>query len=351
MRRREFLGLAGAAALNFPRQTHAQTKTDLPVVGFVTAVKSDTTSAKDRVAALRKGLQEGGFIEGKNYSLAVRFGEGNMERLPQLVMELGTLKPRVIVTMGYVSRSFSQMVPDVPMVFTGIAVDPVETGIVQSYTHPGGMITGNVMNAGGGELTIAQKRIGFFKQIVPNLTRFGVIGPAPMFLDMSIEERVKKRGVAQGYLTMKEKEALQQVGTQWGFEVTPYYLKTIDDLESAFAAGVRDGVSAFYISTEPMLYANLARVVSFATASRKPSVSTVPDWARAGLLMAYSTDLLDGARRAGNYAAKIVNGAKPGDLPIEQASKFILAINLKTAKELGVSVPPTLLSLADEVID
>lgn len=237
------------------------------------------------------------------------------------------------------------------MVFTGIAVDPVETGIVESYTRPGGMITGNVMNAAGGELTMAQKRIGFFKEIVPDLTRLGVIGPAPMFLAMSLEERVKKRGVAQGYLTMKEKEALEQVGAQSGFEVIPYYLKTIDDLEGAFAAGVRDDVSAFYISTEPMLYANLSRVVSLAAASRKPCVSTVADWARGGLLMAYATDMLDNARRAGNYAAKILNGAKPGDLPIEQASKFTLAINLKTAKQLGVSVPPTLLSLADEVIE
>jgi len=351
MRRREFIGLAGAAALSFSRRGHAQTKTELPVVGFVTGLKSDTTNAKNRVAALRKGLEEGGFVEGKNYSLAMRFGEGDIERLPQLVMELGTLKPRVIVTMGYVSISFSKFVPDVPMVFTGIAVDPVEIGLVQSFTHPGGMITGNVMNAAGGELTIAQKRIGIFKQIVPNLTRLGVIGPAPMFLELSVEERLKRRGVAQGYLTMKEKEALEQVGAQSSFEVIPYYLKTIDDLESAFAAGVRDDVSAFYISTEPMLYANLARVVSFATASRKPSVSTVPDWARGGLLMAYATDLLDGARRAGIYAAKILNGAKPGDLPIEQASKFTLAINQKTAKALGIVVPPTLLALADEVIE
>ena len=259
MRRREFIGLLGTAAMCFPRPGHAQTKTGLPMVGFVTPIKSDTTNAKNRVAALRKGLQEAGFIEGINYSLAVRFAEGDVERMPQLVIELGALKPRVIVTTGYVSRSFSQMVPDVPMVFTGIAVDPVEIGLVQSYTHPGGMITGNVMNAAGGELTMAQKRIGLFKQLVPDLTRLGVIGPAPMFLEMSVEERLKKRGVAQGYLTMKEKEALQQVGTQSGFEVIPYYLKTIDDLESAFAAGVRDDVSAFYISTEPMLYLPISR--------------------------------------------------------------------------------------------
>ena len=323
----------------------------MPVVGFIWGGSAETKAGKDRVAAVRKGLQESGFIEGTNYSLAVRFAEGNLDRLPQLLMELGALKPRVIVTSGYVSRSFSQFVPDVPMVFTGIAVDPVEIGLVQSFTRPGGLITGNIMNAAGGELTIAQKRFGLFEQLVPDLKRVGLIGLAPTFLEMSPEERLQKRGVAQGYLTLKEKEALQQVGSQSGFEVIAYYLKTIDDLESAFAAGVRDDVSAFYISTEPMLYANLSRVVNFATASRRPSVSTVPDWGRAGLLMSYATDLLDGARRAGVYAAKILDGAKPGDLPIEQASKFTLVINQKTAKTLGIIVPPTLLAVADEVIE
>jgi putative ABC transport system substrate-binding protein len=110
-------------------------------------------------------------------------------------------------------------------------------------------------------------------------------------------------------------------------------------------------VSAFYISGEPLLAANLSRVMTFVMASRKPSVGTYPDWGRAGLLMSYATDPVDGVRLAGIYAAKILNGAKPGDLPIEQASKFTLVINQKTAKALGITVPPTLLALADEVIE
>jgi putative ABC transport system substrate-binding protein len=110
-------------------------------------------------------------------------------------------------------------------------------------------------------------------------------------------------------------------------------------------------VSAFYISTEPLLFANLSRVMSSVTASRKPSLGTIPDWGRTGLLMSYATDVIDGVRRAGIYAAKILEGAKPGDLPIEQASKFTLVINQKTAKALGIAVPPILLALADEVIE
>jgi putative tryptophan/tyrosine transport system substrate-binding protein len=345
MQRREFIGLIGATALSIPRPGYAQTKTDVPLVGLLLGYKPDTIIARDRITALRKGLQEEGFVEGTNYSLAVRFAEGDLNRYPQLVMELGALKPRVIVTVGYATGNFSRLVPDVPMVFTGIAADPIAYGLAQSYVHPGGMITGNVMNAVGGEEAMAQKRIGLFKQLVPNLTRLGMIAPAVIPPDP------QKQKVGFGFLAMKEKEALQKVAAQLDFEVVHYDLNTIDDLESAFAAGLRDDVSAFYISTEPLLFANLSRVMTFVTASRKPSVGTIPDWGRAGLLMSYATDLSDGFRHAGIYVAKIIGGTKPGDLPIEQASKFTLVINQKTAKTLGITVPPTLLALADEVIE
>ena len=336
MRRREFIGLIGTAALSFPRPGYAQTKTDLPVVGVLMIAKSETNNAKERVAALRKGLQEAGFVEGTNYSLAVRSAEGDFNRLPQLGRELGALNPRVFVTVGFGAAPAQRSSPEIPMVFTAVAADPIALGWVQSYAHPGGMITGNVMNAVGGEETMTQKRIGLFKQLVPSLTRLGMIAPANGVFNV---------------LAMKEKEALQKVAAQLDFEFVLYGLNTLDDLESAFAAGLRDDVSAFYISGEPLLYANLARVMSFVTASRKPTVGPYPDWGRAGLLMSYATDPLDGVRHAGIYVAKILNGAKPSDLPVEQASKFTFVINLKTAKALGIVVPPTLLALADEVIE
>jgi putative ABC transport system substrate-binding protein len=335
MRRREFIGLIGAAVLGSPRPGSAQTKTGLPVVGLLLPLRSDTASAKDRTAALRKGLQEAGFIEGTNYSLAVRFADGNLGRYPELAKELGALDARVIVVLGslYGMDEFRRAFPELPLVFTAIAADLVQLGVVQSYTHPGGMITGNVMNAVGGEETMAQKRIGLFKQLVPDLTRLGLIAPT------------------KGALATQEKEALQKVAAQLNFEVVHCNLNTIDDLESAFAAGLRDEVSAFYISTEPLLFSNQARVMSSVTASRKPSVGTIPDWGRAGLLMSYATDIIDGVHKAGIYAAKILNGARPGDLPVEQASKFTFVINLETAKALGIIVPPSLLALADEVIE
>ena len=134
----------------------------------------------------------------------------------------------------------------------------------------------------------------------------------------------------------------ERLAARLGFEFVHYGLNTVDDLEGAFAAGLRDEVSGFYISGEPQLFANMSRVMTSVVASRKPTIGPYPDWGRAGLLMSYGTDPLDGVRRAGIYAGKILRGAKPGDLPVEQASKFAFVINLKTAKALGISVPPTL---------
>src|SRR3979490_3305286 len=222
MKRREFIGLIGTASLSFPRPGYAQTKADLPVVGFLLLHKLDNPIVNSRIAALRQGLQEAGFIEGTNYSLAVRFAEGDPLRYPQLAKELGALKSRAIVAVGFLSDAVFHSIPDVPLVFTAIAADPVALGWVQSYAHPGGMITGNVMNAVGGEETMTQKRIGLFTQLVPGLTRLGMIGPTI------------------GSMVMKEKEALQKVAAQLGFEFVHYGVNAIDDLESAFAAGLRD---------------------------------------------------------------------------------------------------------------
>jgi putative ABC transport system substrate-binding protein len=362
MHRRGFLGLMGATALGIPLPGYAQTKTDLPLVGFLLPQKLETSIAKERIAVLLKALQQEGFIEGRNYSLAVRGAEGDLDRYPRFAMELGALNARVIVVSGSLygladsvycgvesyssketatrmiaqcatAREFSRSFPELPLVFSNIAADLVAAGVVQSYSHPGGMLTGNVMNAVGGEETMTQKRIGFFKEIVPNLTRLGVLAPAG------------------GVLAKQEKDALQKVSAQIGFEVVHYDLKAFDELESAIAAGLRDNVSAFYVSGEPFFAVNIARVVSSVTGSGKPSVGPYPYYGQAGLLMSYSTDPLDSVHQAGIYAAKILRGAKPGDLPIEQASKFTLVINLKTAKALGIAVPATLLAIADEVIE
>jgi putative tryptophan/tyrosine transport system substrate-binding protein len=230
MRRREFIGLIGTAALGFPRPGHAQARTDLPVIGLLLPQKPDTAVAKDRITALRKGLQEGGLIEGTNYSLEVRSTQGDLNRVAEIARELGALTPRLFVVMGAGADLIRRSFPETPLVFTAFVADPIALGWAQSYVHPGGMLTGNVMNAVGGEETMTQKRIGLFKQIVPDLTRLGMIAS-----DATVP-------------LMKEKDALRKVATELGFELVHYGLKTLDDLEGAFAAGLRDDVSAFYIS-------------------------------------------------------------------------------------------------------
>jgi len=330
MKRREFIGLIGTAAFSFARPGYAQTKIDLPLVGVL--VPRTLEPAKDALAALCIGLQEAGFVEGTNYSFAMRFANGDLDRLPSLAMELGALKPRVIVASSVAARAVRTVLPDVPLVFTSISVDPIAYGFAQSYTRPGGMMTGNVTNAMGSEEGLTEKRIGLFRELVPGLTRVGMIGP-------------------KGTLYKAELTALRNVSGHFGFELAEYAIERLDDLEGAFASGVRDGVSAFYISGEPLLFNNMSRVMPLVAASGKPSVGVYPEFGRAGLLMSYSSDTLDGFRHAGTYVAKILTGTRPGDLPIEQASKFTLVINLKTAKGLGISVPATLLSLADEVIE
>ncbi|UPK25574.1 ABC transporter substrate-binding protein [Bradyrhizobium sp. 195] len=333
MRRRHFLGIVATVMAASARLAHGQTKATLPTIGLLVHLKEDTDLVRQRVTVLHKGLADEGLIEGTHYSLVKRFLEGDYSRIDSLVQELGSLKPRVLVigTMGI--SATRKLYPDLPVVFTGVAADPIAMGLAQSYVHPGGMITGNVMNAVGGEETMAQKRLGLFRELVPNLKRLGVMGPAG------------------GVLLLKEKQALQKVAEAVGFQVLPYDIKTPDDLEGAFAAGLSDEVDAFYISGEPLLFAHMPKVMELVTASRKPTFGPYPEWGRAGLLLSYSTDPMEGWRNAGSYAGKIFKGTKPGDLPILQASKFLFVINQKTARSLGIAVPPALLALADEVIE
>ena len=332
MKRREFIGLVGGAtASGLLRPTSAQTAGGLPLVAVLTPGPADL--AKLRMDAIRAGLQQEGLVEGKHYSFELRFANGDFDRLPALAMELGVLKPRVIVASARAAIVAHEVLPDVPLVFTSYSADPIKAGLVESYVRPGGMSTGNVMNAVGGEQALTEKRIGFFKQLVPGLSRLGMIGS-------------DKNG-----LVVAEHDALTKVASQLGFAFSHYVIQTLDDLEGAFASARRDGVDAFYISGEPMLYNNQARVMPLVVASGKPNVGVYPDWAHAGLLMTYSADVLDDFRKAGSYAAKILGGTRPGDLPVVQASKFVFAINLKTARGLGIAVPPTLLAVADEVIE
>ena len=291
------------------------------------------------MAAVRSGLVDEGLVEGRDYVLEARVAGGDFAQLPRLARELDALGPKVFVAAATAAGVMHSVLPDRPLVFTAMAVDPVAVGLAGSYRKPGGMATGNVMNAAGGEESLTAKRLGFFKDLVPKIERLGMIGA------------VWDPQALQGVLSHQEETALQEASSRLGFRFGNYAIKTPDDLERVFAQALSDGVDALYISGDPLLTVNMSRLMPHILAAKRPTFGVYPDWAHAGLLLTYSTDALDGYRRAGAYAAKIVRGAKPGDLPIEQASKFWLVVNLKTAKQLGISVPPNVLTVADEVID
>jgi len=329
MKRRAFLQSLGVSAIALPWPALAQK--ELPLVAVL--VPGTAVLARQRIDAIRKGMQEAGLTENVNYSLALRFADGVFDRLPGLALELAALKPRVIVASAAASVAVHKTVPELPMVFCSVAVDPIKLGFVQSYVRPGGNATGNVMNAIGGEEALTQKRMGMFRELVPDLKRLGFIG------------------TATSTLAVAELSSLRSVAGHFGFEIVHHAIQGLDNIESAVSSSKLDGVDALYVSGEPLLYNSMTRVLPFIMASGKPTVGTYPEWGQAGLLMSYSADLFDDFRRAGIYAAKILGGEKPGDLPIEQAVKFVLVVNGKTARQLGISVPPTLLALADEVVE
>jgi putative ABC transport system substrate-binding protein len=327
MRRREFLTSSGVAAILFSRPAFAQG--GLPVVAVLLPYPAD--QARDRINAIRKGMQEAGLAEGVDYAFALRFADGVFDRLPGLALELAALKPRVIVAGGAAVGVVHEVLPDLPMVFTGYADDPIKNGFAESYAHPGGNATGNVLNALGGDEALTRKRLGLLKELVPDVKRVG-------FLSTAI-----------GTLAAREFNALKGVAPEFGCEIVHFATENIDDIEPMLRGG--DGWDALYISGGPLLYSHMARVVPIVMACRKPTIGPYPEYGRAGLLITYANDPLDGYRRAGIYAAKIFRGEKPADLPIEQASKFTLVINGRTAKQLGINVPMSLLAMADEVIE
>ena len=327
MRRRELLTILGGT-LALPALARAQP--NLPIVAVL--VPGSAESAENRIVAIRQGLREAGLTEGVNFTFASRYAGGVLDRLPGLALELAALKPRVMVASAAAALVAHRVLPDQPLVFTSYAADPIKAGFAESYVHPGGHATGNVMNAVGGEQALTGKRFNFFRELVPDLKALGFIGSSSI-------------------LAAEELNALQSVAGQLGFEIVRHELRGLDDVEPAVSASIRDGVGALYVSGEPLLYTNMVRVLPLVMAPGKPTVGTYPEWGRAGLLMSYSADLIDDFRRAGIYAAKILGGEKPANLPIEQASKFVLVLNIKTAKALGITAPDRLLAVADEVID
>jgi putative tryptophan/tyrosine transport system substrate-binding protein len=325
MARREFITLLGGAAATWPLAARAQQPGKLPTVGII---GSGTLATHGHwYAALVQRLRELGWIDGRTVAVEYRWAEGRPERFAEIAAEFVRLKVDVIVTVGGAVLAAKQATSVIPIVF-GAASDPLGMGLVASLARPGGNVTGLSVQA----TDLASKRLELLREVVHGLRRLAIL------LNVEYPAAVLEMGEAEaGARTL-------------GLEVTTLEIRRVEDIVPAFEA-LKGRADALYVCTDPVLAANRIRVNTLANVARLPTITAFREWIEAGSLMSYGPNVPDLFRRAAEYVDKILRGAKPGDLPVEQPTKFDLVINLTTAKALGLEVPPTLLARADEVIE
>src|SRR6516165_5445351 len=325
MKRRAFITLLGGAAA-WPLAAHAQQTARLPTIGFLGSATLLVES--QRVAAFVQRLRQLGWIENRNVAIEYRWAEGRTERFTELAAEFARLKVDLIVastTPAVIAAKQATSV--IPIVIT-TANDPVGTGLVASLARPGGNVTGLSNQLAD----TAAKRLEFLRQVVPGLRRLAILG------------NVNNPGV------VLETRETQVAATAMGLEATTLEIRRAEDIAPLLEA-LKGRADALYVASDPLLNTNRIRINTLALGARLPTMHGVRDYVEAGGLMSYGTNIVNQYRRAADYTDKILRGAKPGELPVEQPTKFDLVINLTTAKALGLTVSDKLLSLADEVIE
>ena len=325
VRRRDFITLIGGAAVSWPRMAWAQRST-APVIGFLGF--GTASASANRVEALRAGLRELSYVEGKNITIEFRWAE-TTDELRKGAAELVGMNVDVIFgTSSTEVEAARQATKAIPIVFATHA-DPVGTGHVSSLPRPGGNITGlSVMQS-----DLTAKALAILKEAVPQAARFGVFwNPA----------------VPSGRPTLQSAET---TGAKLGVRIYPMPVRARADFDGAFATMARERVDGFFVAASTLTRVERVPLAELALKHRLPSMFGTRENVEAGGLMSYAPDQIDLTRRAAIYIDKILKGEKSGSLPVEQASKYRLAINLKTAKLLGLHLPPTLLALADDLID
>jgi putative tryptophan/tyrosine transport system substrate-binding protein len=327
MRRREFIGLVGGAAAAWPLAANAQKQ---PIrLGFLASGTAGSASSAVQIGAIKQGLGDNGLIEGRDYVLETRFAAGNYERFPEMARELAQSGARVILALTISSvRAAQNVTPPVPVVMLAIN-DPVGTGLVASLARPGGHTTG--MATLNEDLT--PKLLEIQHEVLPKAktiaTLFNPLNPTnPPFL-----------------------ARLGSAASAMGMTVLPFPLKSPDELDSVFAALAAQRPDMLQIVADSGIIDMHDHIAALAVAHRLPSFANLTNYARFGGLMAYGISLEALFIRATYFVKRIMDGASPGDLPVEQPTKFELAVNLKTANALGLGISPTLLSRADEVIE
>ena len=327
MERRAFV-TGTLASLAAPLVGEAQQARKVPHIGFIEA--GALAINHHFLEAFRQGLQERGYVEGQTIVVEDRWADGHIERFPAILDELLRLRVDVIVqasTPGAVAAM--RATSTVPVVFWGVS-DPVGIGLVASLAHPGGNLTGLSLAVDEG---FPGKWVELLKEAVPTVARIGVV--------WNPEAGGVQRRVTEGLAT---------AAARLGLTVQKAPVRSMEDLRGAFATMGKAHVGGIVVLTDPMTLRHRVQIVELAAAARVPTVYGFEEFARAGGLIAYGPSVPDLARRAATYVDKILKGAKPGDLPVEQPTTFELVINLKTAKALGLTISPAILTRADEVI-
>jgi len=296
----------------------------LPTIGFLGA---DASAFSAWSTAFVAHLRELGWVENRNVAIEYRWSEGRTERYAEIAAEFVRLKVDVIVTVGSAVPTVRQVTSTIPIVFA-VAIDPVGNGLVESLAKPGGNVTGLSLQAAN----LAGKRIELLREIVPQLRRLAVIFNV---------------GNAQPVLEMRETEA---AALALGIEVVLIEIRRVEDFSPAFQV-MKAKADALYIAIDQLMVANLMRILTLALGARLPTIFSTRDFVRGGGFLSYGPSYTERFQRAADYVDKILRGTKPGDIPVEQPTKFELVINLITAQALGLEVPPTLLARADEVIE
>jgi putative ABC transport system substrate-binding protein len=298
-------------------------------IGYLSS--SDPASASTSSEAIRAALRELGYIEGQNIAFEYRYSEGKVDRLPELAAELVRFQVDIILAGGGVPlvRAAKNATKTIPVVMVGTGSDPVEAGLVDSLARPSGNVTGitNLSRELGG------KRLELFKEAVPKLARVAIL------YDPSAPS-----------IMLEVKEVLPVAARSLKLTIQPWEVRSADDFEKVFAALNKQRPDGLYVTAGGLMNANQKRIVDFAIKSRLPSTCDNIRAISAGGLMYYGADLAENYRRVAYYVDKILKGAKPADLPVEQPTKFELVINLKTAKQIGVTIPQKVLGRADRVI-
>ena len=325
MQRREFITLLGGAAVTWPLAARAQ-QPNMPVVGFLNAGSPDGYAVY--VTGFLHGLNETGYVVGKNVTVDYQWARGQYDRLQVLAADLVRRKVAVIAANTPATPVAKAAITEIPIVFVSTG-DPVMVGIVKSFNRPGGNVTG----VGLLGLELESKRLGLLHQLVPGTTPIGVlVNPANPAANLQLRELQETAGVIKRQINIVR-------------------ASTAFDIETAFANAAQQGPVALLVVQDPFYNSQREQLVALAAHYKLPVMYPLREFAEIGGLFSYGHDLVDGYRQMGIYAGRILKGEKPADLPVVQPTKFEFVINLKTAKTLGLTVPPQLLATADAVIE